>query len=153
MPFFQISKLAIKSAIKKAATRLYPFQIRPDIAKTRGRIEMHIENCTFCTLCARKCPTGAIEIDRKSIPRVFTLDRFKCVLCSACVDACMTKNSITVESHYAPPVENHKVNAWVQTTNIDKHYTPPPSNGLVTWTQLTPPPKPVPPVNPNRPVA
>ena len=119
MPFFQMSKLAIGSAVKKPATRRYPFEIRPDISKTRGRIEVKIDTCTFCTLCAKKCPTGAIEMDRKASPRVFTLDRFKCILCGACVEGCASK-SITTESHWAAPADKR---------------------GVMTWTQATPPPK------------
>ena len=102
MPYFQMSKLAIFSSMKKPATRLYPFEVRPDIDKTRGRIELQAETCTFCGLCAKKCPTGAIEMDRKASPRWFHLDRFKCILCGACVDGCASK-SITSEAHWAPP--------------------------------------------------
>lgn len=119
MPFFQMSKLAIFSSMKKPVTRLYPFEARPDIEKTRGRIELQVETCTFCSLCAKKCPTGAIEMDRKASPRVFHLDRFKCILCGACVDGCASK-SITTESHWAAPVDKR---------------------GVLTWTQTAPPPK------------
>ena len=131
MPYFEMSLLAIKSALKKAATRLYPFVVRPDIPKTRGRIDMHIDFCTFCTLCARKCPTNAIEIDRKSSPRVFKLDRFRCILCGACVEDCLTKKSIYIDNHYAPPVLKREV---------------------IIWTQATPPPKAAAPVTSAKPV-
>ena len=45
--------------------------------------------CVFCTLCARKCPAGALEVDRAA--KTWTLDEDKCVACGACAEACPKK--------------------------------------------------------------
>jgi NADH:ubiquinone oxidoreductase subunit F (NADH-binding)/Pyruvate/2-oxoacid:ferredoxin oxidoreductase delta subunit/(2Fe-2S) ferredoxin len=41
--------------------------------------------CTGCTLCAKKCPTGAIKGARKSPHYVITE---KCIGCGTCIDVC-----------------------------------------------------------------
>lgn len=45
--------------------------------------------CVYCTLCARKCPAGAIEVDRAN--KTWKLDDEKCVACGTCAEACPKK--------------------------------------------------------------
>ena len=45
--------------------------------------------CVFCTLCARKCPAGALEVNRAE--KTWVLDEDKCVACGACAEACPKK--------------------------------------------------------------
>ena len=45
--------------------------------------------CVYCTLCARKCPAGAIEVDRAN--KTWKLDDEKCVTCGTCAEACPKK--------------------------------------------------------------
>lgn len=45
--------------------------------------------CVYCTLCARKCPAGAIEVDRAN--KTWKLDADKCVACGTCAEACPKK--------------------------------------------------------------
>lgn len=47
--------------------------------------------CVYCTLCAKKCPAGALEVDR--VAKTWKLDEDKCVACGTCAEVC-PKNAI-----------------------------------------------------------
>lgn len=50
--------------------------------------KIDVDKCTGCTICARKCPTGAI-IGSKKAPHFIVED--KCIGCGACEEACKFK--------------------------------------------------------------
>ena len=43
------------------------------------------EKCKGCTMCAKKCPAGAISGEKKQ-PHV--IDRNQCIGCGACMATC-----------------------------------------------------------------
>ena len=45
--------------------------------------------CVYCTLCAKKCPAGALTVDRAA--KTWTLDEDACVGCGTCAGACPKK--------------------------------------------------------------
>ena len=45
--------------------------------------------CVYCTICAKKCPAGALEVDRAA--KTWTLDEDACVGCGTCAEACPKK--------------------------------------------------------------
>jgi NADH-quinone oxidoreductase subunit F len=47
--------------------------------------EILADKCRGCTLCAKKCPTGAISGEKK---QVHYIDPEKCIRCGACADVC-----------------------------------------------------------------
>ncbi len=45
--------------------------------------------CVYCTICAKKCPAGALSVDRAA--KTWTLDEDLCVGCGTCAESCPKK--------------------------------------------------------------
>ena len=113
MSWFSISALVTKSALRKPATRLYPFETREPYAKTRGHIHFdHAANtCTFCTICAHKCPTLAIQVHKQD--KTWAIDHSRCILCGICVEDCR-EGCITLSPLPCPPMRAKEVLSFRQ---------------------------------------
>ncbi len=103
MPYFQMSRLALKWAFSKPPTTRYPFEPRRAIAGSRGQLIFTKDNCVYCTACAKKCPTGALKVDRAQ--KRFILERLRCISCGYCVDVC-PKNSLSLSTGHGLPAVN-----------------------------------------------
>jgi len=100
-----IGKMILRSLFKKPATLMYPVIPRQWTERTRGRIEIDIDNCIFCGICSRKCPTDAITVDRDK--KSWTISRMGCIQCSCCVEVC-PKKCLVNEAGYTTP-DLHKI--------------------------------------------
>jgi formate hydrogenlyase subunit 6/NADH:ubiquinone oxidoreductase subunit I len=101
MPYFQMSRLALKWAFTKPPTTAYPFEPRRAIAGSRGQLVFTKDNCVYCTVCAKKCPTGALKVDRAQ--KMFIIERLRCISCACCVEIC-PKNSLSLSTDHGFPV-------------------------------------------------
>jgi len=102
MSYFGMSKLAMKWALTKPPTTRYPFQPRNPIAGSRGQLIFTKDNCVYCNVCAKKCPTGAIFLNRAQ--KKWAIDRLRCITCGYCVDVCPKDSLKMVEGHGNPAV-------------------------------------------------
>jgi formate hydrogenlyase subunit 6/NADH:ubiquinone oxidoreductase subunit I len=87
----QIAKEAFQNLFKKRATEKYP-EAPANVAEGfRGKQVLNLANCISCGLCARECPSNAIEmvvVDGKKRPLIH-LD--KCIFCYQCAETCPKK--------------------------------------------------------------
>ena len=98
--FFKFGKTIAGSTFKKTACRMYPVVPREWEERTRGSVGITVEDCIGCGICARACPTKAIDVDKKE--GKWAIKRMQCIQCSACVDCC-PKKCLTMENLYTIP--------------------------------------------------
>jgi formate hydrogenlyase subunit 6/NADH:ubiquinone oxidoreductase subunit I len=100
MAYFSMSLLALKWAVKSPVTTRYPFAPRLELPGSRGALVFTKESCVFCTVCAKRCPTGALVVNRSK--RKWAIDRLRCIACGYCVEAC-PKDSLTFAARHMGP--------------------------------------------------
>ena len=95
-----MAKLALKWAVHKPATRQYPFEPRQVIALSRGALTFAKDKCVCCTVCRKKCPTGAIGVNRTQ--KKWAIDRLRCISCGCCVEVC-PKGALSLSTAHGIP--------------------------------------------------
>jgi ech hydrogenase subunit F len=85
---FEMTKNVLRNLSGKYSTRLYPFTRRDPYTGYRGRLEQNIDECIFCHMCEKRCPSVCISVDNKNF--TWSCDPFACVYCGFCVDVCPT---------------------------------------------------------------
>ena len=79
---------APKAEAAKAEPAAPAAEIKP---RDDGKPVQDPNKCVYCTICARKCPAGALTVDRAA--KTWTLDEDACVACGTCASVC-PKNAI-----------------------------------------------------------
>jgi ech hydrogenase subunit F len=101
MRSFMMTKIVFRNLLAGPATLMYPKKKREFTPITRGSIEVHINECIFCGLCSRRCPTYALTVSKES--KEWQIDRLKCCTCNLCVEICPKKCLVT-GNQYSPPL-------------------------------------------------
>ncbi len=102
MAYFEMSRLALKWVVRKPLTSRYPFEPRQAFPGSRGQLVFNKESCVYCTVCAKKCPTGALSVQRAQ--KQWTIDRLLCITCGCCVEACPKDCLAFATDHLTPTV-------------------------------------------------
>ena len=90
----------LRNSVNRPVTRAYPFVPAEPVAGSRGHLEMDPDRCTYCSVCEKKCPTGAITVTRKP-EKSWSLRVHQCILCSYCIEVCPKDCLFMEERHRA----------------------------------------------------
>lgn len=122
----RFTKTVLKNLFSAPATRPYPETPREYPARTRGHVEIDIDTCILCGLCSRKCPTGAITVDRAG--KTWTIGRFGCIQCGCCVETC-PKKCLSMKQTYTQPGGEKTEDTFVKTNMPEPVKKPVPPAG------------------------
>lgn len=111
MGLMKFTGFALKNLFSKPATSNYPFEPAVYPERSRGHIEIDIDDCIMCGMCQRKCPSGAITVDRKT--KTWSIERMGCVQCENCVSGC-PKKCLHIEPGYTAPSSEKTVDTYSQ---------------------------------------
>lgn len=84
----------LQSLFRRPATRIYPAVRREMPDRYRGKLAWHREKCTGCGLCAKDCPSNAVEmivVDKAKKQFVVRYHIDRCTFCAQCVQNCRFK--------------------------------------------------------------
>ena len=114
---FKMTPNILRNFLTEKATRLYPYDVRKPFANVRGELVNQIEKCTFCGICAMKCPSKCITVDKKTA--TWVCDPFICVYCGVCVSVC-PKKTLYQKEMYRKPQETHEMILMVGEVKLEK---------------------------------
>jgi ech hydrogenase subunit F len=84
----------VRSFFQKPITQDYPFERTEAPERLRGKLIWDPAKCTGCALCAKDCPSNAIEvitIDKATKQFIIRYHIDRCTFCAQCVQNCRFK--------------------------------------------------------------
>lgn len=101
MIVFTMAKSVLKNLVRPAHTVRYPKVKEPFSDIYRGKISNDIDACIFCRICAIKCPTRALRVDKAA--GEWEINSLACITCGYCVEVC-PKKCLTMVNVYSSSV-------------------------------------------------
>ena len=98
MQILSMTKTLFKNIIHGPYTVLYPIKKKANYERTRGSINNDIQNCIFCGICERRCPTGALKVEKAD--KKWSIERMQCIQCGYCVEVC-PKKCLNMNNQYS----------------------------------------------------
>jgi len=111
MTNMNFTKTVLKNLFSKPATKGYPFVKRDYPTGTRGSVNINIDDCIFCGICSKKCPTDVIKVDKAKTE--WSIEPFGCISCAACVGAC-PKKCLFMNKEYTSPAAKQPTNIFAK---------------------------------------
>jgi formate hydrogenlyase subunit 6/NADH:ubiquinone oxidoreductase subunit I len=109
-----MSKTLFKNMLHGPYTVLYPIKKKDSYERTRGKIAIAIDDCIFCSMCERRCPTGAIKVDKSKSS--WSIERLQCIQCNYCSEVC-PKKCLKMENQYTAPSFGKVRDEFIKCTN------------------------------------
>ena len=100
MGVLHLGGMTLGSVFKKPETTCYPFEKKPAPEGRKGHVVNDVDTCILCGICAKRCPAGAITVDRAV--RTWEVNGFRCIQCFVCVREC-PKNCLSMDTAYTTP--------------------------------------------------
>lgn len=107
----QFTGMALKNLFSKPATTKYPAEPKIYPERTRGHVEIQMEDCVLCGMCMRNCPPRAIKVNRAA--GTWEIMRFDCIQCGYCVQGC-PKKCLQIVPGYTEPQQQKSVDIYTK---------------------------------------
>ena len=107
----------LKNLFSKPVTRNYPAKPETYPERSRGHIEIAIEDCILCGLCSMNCPPRAITVDRAA--GKWSINRFDCIQCGYCTVKC-PKKCLKILPGYQEPLAEKTVSVYEKPVEAKK---------------------------------
>lgn len=98
--FLNFTGTLLKNLTSKPVTKNYPAEPAVYPERSRGHIEIDVDQCISCGLCVRNCPPRCIVVDKNE--GTWTINRFDCIACGYCASKCPKKCLKLVPGYQQP---------------------------------------------------
>ena len=113
--FLNFTGTLLKNLVSKPVTKNYPEEPAVYPERTRGHIEIDIDQGISCGLCVRNCPPRCIVVDKGA--GTWTINRFDCIACGYCATKC-PKSCLKLVPGYQAPARKKAADTYQKSPEV-----------------------------------